>query len=211
MLVRIYLITNEVTGKYYVGQTSCGIEKRFRDHISSANTGCKRGCVYLQRAMQKYGIENFSTQELASADSSEQGDALETLWIILLDARNPDVGYNLSTGGNSTRGIKWNEKSKDELSKRMLGNTRGLGRVVTEEVRNKISNSLMGHEQKPNSGSFTKGLVPWNKGGTFSEETKRKMSESRKGRIPWNKGTKGIMIAWNKGLKKEIAHVNANS
>lgn len=35
----------------------------------------------------------------------------------------------------------------------------------------------------------------------FSQESRRRMSESKKGHTPWNKGTKGIMVAWNKGLK----------
>ena len=57
------------------------------------------------------------------------------------------------------------------------------------------------HKQK------LKGKTPWNKGGTFTEETKKKMSESalgRKhseetiqkfmGRTPWNKGKTGILV-----------------
>jgi len=34
----------------------------------------------------------------------------------------------------------------------------------------------------------------------FSEETKRKISESRKGKPSWNKGLKGVQVAWNKGM-----------
>jgi len=39
---------------------------------------------------------------------------------------------------------------------------------------------------------FKKGQTPWNKGkkGIYSEETRRKMSESRKGKPSWNKGGK---------------------
>ena len=42
---------------------------------------------------------------------------------------------------------------------------------------------------------FDKGYRPWNKGGSswnagksFSEESKKKMSEAHKGKVPWNKG-----------------------
>lgn len=62
------------------------------------------------------------------------------------------------------------------------------GFQITEETRQKL-----------------KGRTPWNKNGTFSDETKKKMSESalgRKhseetikkfiGRTPWNKGKKGL-------------------
>jgi group I intron endonuclease len=35
----------------------------------------------------------------------------------------------------------------------------------------------------------------------FSDESRQKMSNSRIGKEPWNKNTKGIMNAWNKGIK----------
>lgn len=36
---------------------------------------------------------------------------------------------------------------------------------------------------------------------TFTEEHRRKLSESHKGQIVWNKGKKGQQVAWNKGKK----------
>ena len=45
---------------------------------------------------------------------------------------------------------------------------------------------------KPNSTSYKKGHIPWSKGRKFSEEHKRKLSESTKGRKAWNKGKKRI-------------------
>ena len=56
--------------------------------------------------------------------------------------------------------------------------------MMTEEQKNKISKSLMGHEvsietrikisnklkgREPNSGSFKKGMTPWNKGKKISD------------------------------------------
>ena len=59
----------------------------------------------------------------------------------------------------------------------------------------KISNPVI------NSGNFKKGMIPYNKGMPCSEKTKKKISASKKGINPWNKGLKGVMIAWNKGIK----------
>ena len=69
------------------------------------------------------------------------------------------------------------------------------GFVISEETRQKLI-----------------GRTPWNKGGTFSEETKKKMSESALGRkhseetkekfrnrIVWNAGKTGVQIGANKG------------
>ena len=62
---------------------------------------------------------------------------------------------------------------------------------------------------RTNKGRFKKGSVPWIKGRTHSQETRKKLSESSKGHAPWNKGkkvglvTKGAfkkgMVPWNKG------------
>lgn len=41
---------------------------------------------------------------------------------------------------------------------------------------------------------FKKGMIPWNKGKTFSEETRKKMSEARIGKEPWNKGIEWIRM-----------------
>ncbi len=49
-------------------------------------------------------------------------------------------------------------------------------------------------------GQWKKGHMPWNKDkkGIFSEESKRKMSESKKGIIPWNKGKDCPQLKGNK-------------
>ena len=58
-------------------------------------------------------------------------------------------------------------------------------RIIPQEVRVKISNTLKGNKCAL--------------GHRLSEETKRIIGLKAKGRIPWNKGTKGIMKAWNAG------------
>lgn len=52
-----------------------------------------------------------------------------------------------------------------------------------------------------NSGNFKKGSIPHNKGIPCSQETKDKISVNRKGGTSWCKGLKGVMVAWNKGIK----------
>jgi len=49
-----------------------------------------------------------------------------------------------------------------------------------------------------------KGTVPWNKGkiGVYSEDTRKKISQSLKGNVPWNKGIKTGTPSWNSGMHK---------
>lgn len=155
-MITLYRIANNANGKSYIGQTSQTLRARFRNHIATAMT--HRGCRYLASAIRKYGELAFSVEVMAQSESSIQIDALEKLWIIALDTRNTNCGYNLSVGGeNGSRGTKWSAESRAKLSATMQGNKRCLGKVCSEATRRKISLSLMGHPQKPNSGSFKAG------------------------------------------------------
>jgi group I intron endonuclease len=54
----IYVITNDINGKQYVGQTSGSLEKRFKQHINDMNKRSEEKRP-LYSAMKKYGIEHF--------------------------------------------------------------------------------------------------------------------------------------------------------
>ena len=56
----IYIITNLITNKQYVGQTINTIQERFRAHISDAKN--KTDNMYIHKSMNKYGIENFKVE-----------------------------------------------------------------------------------------------------------------------------------------------------
>lgn len=53
----IYCIENLSTNKKYIGQ-SVNISERWKKHISELNNGLHHN-DYLQKAWNKYGIENF--------------------------------------------------------------------------------------------------------------------------------------------------------
>jgi group I intron endonuclease len=104
--VYVYLITNLVNGKYYVGQTVKDIVWRWTQHKSAARRMAERqaGCLLLNRAINKYGASAFVIEELARAQSPEQLNVLEQLWIAVLDSANYKVGYNRNFGGAGCRG-----------------------------------------------------------------------------------------------------------
>ena len=73
-------------------------------------------------------------------------------------------------------GFKHSLEWRRHISKKMMG------REIT--WKGKTSKSLMGHPGQIGSANYFYGkqLVPWNKGGRFSDVSKRKMSDSHKGK-----------------------------
>lgn len=116
----IYLITNTVNGKKYVGKTERTVEERWREHC--------RDCVraphlapLLYRAMHKHGIAAFR-----------------------IDILESNCNYNLTLGGT---GGKPNEatlmklrKPKSEAHKAkcsLAAKRRGIAHMLTPEARNR--------------------------------------------------------------------------
>ena len=165
--MQVYLISNLVNGKYYVGKT---VSRNLRRYIVTqkfwaATSEKGRKCwqnMPIIAALRKYGIENFSVDVLAYAADNEQLSLLERLWIVALDSRNPLVGYNISAGGEGIRvpmtedrkrkigiankgrkpkGYVRTEAHSKQLRDRMQGNRHGKGRgrghFVSEAEREK--------------------------------------------------------------------------
>ena len=65
----------------------------------------------------------------------------------------------------------------------------------------------------PNSTSFKKGFIPWNKGVPMDDETRAKVSAAKMGTTSWNKGismsdeTKAKVSAGKKGIPRDPALV----
>ena len=95
----IYKITNLIDQKIYIGLTTCTLKERWQNH---------KGCVksdprHLYRSMRKYGIENFKIEIVEETDSLEKLAQLEDYYINLYNSRDPNIGYNLSAGGQTNQ------------------------------------------------------------------------------------------------------------
>lgn len=140
----IYKIVNRVNGMIYIGQTRNSINTRFIHHKSSA----KRQKTYLYNAMNKYGVENFTIEQIDTASSIDELNEKEIYWIKKLNTKKPN-GYNMVDGGNSVSGLHHTEKTKQLLRIKSTGNHNALGKHnVSVEGRKNMS---LSHKGQPSS------------------------------------------------------------
>ena len=88
----IYLTTNLVNGKQYIGQ-----------HYGELNDSYYGSGVIITKAIQEYGKENF-TKEILAITTQEEIDELEKFYIAQFNAVESDNFYNLSEGGQQGNG-----------------------------------------------------------------------------------------------------------
>lgn len=99
----IYKITNTLNGKIYIGQTVKSLQKRFTQHKNNSNKPYFSQIV-LYKAFNKYGIENFTFEEVEQVDNSNL-DEREKYWIEYYDSYFN--GYNSTFGGRATQLYNW--------------------------------------------------------------------------------------------------------
>lgn len=123
----IYKITNNINGRVYIGQTIGTIEKRFNEHKRDAIKGCQYA---LHRAMRKYGIDNFSVEEIEQC-STEELDDREQYWISFYDSYYQ--GYNMTIGGSAFRKPPLSEEKKQQILDLYI-NTNDSIKDISKEV-----------------------------------------------------------------------------
>jgi len=107
---KIYKITNLINNKVYIGQTTRTIQQRFDEH-SKIN---RRYHNLIQRAIQKYGVENFKIEHIDSAITYKELNQKEKEWVIKENCIAP-FGYNLCLGGYN-KGVSDESKERMKLS-----------------------------------------------------------------------------------------------
>jgi group I intron endonuclease len=113
----IYLITNPINGKVYVGQ-ALDYKTRMTTHRNSG----KNPKQHLGYAIRKYGWENFTKEILIDEVPEEDLNNLEINYIAFYDSFNREKGYNRTKGGGGTSGYTFTKEEIQKRSKRMTKN-----------------------------------------------------------------------------------------
>ena len=185
----IYLITNLVNGKVYVGK-SVNPQDRWHYHKKIALGGKEKyseNFSAIHAAIAKYGIDNFSFEIIDEFDYEVEAYKAETKWILLLCSNLKKFGYNCNLGGEG--GIVPNEETRQKLI---------AAQNTPEKLKQKSDLMKKRHEENPGflsdvhkGNQYTKGMILSEdhknkisdklKGRVFSEETRQKMSDSQTG------------------------------
>ena len=99
----IYLISNDINDKVYIGKTVSTINERYKKHISEAFTELSNYTIH--KAMRKYGLEHFQVKKLEECNYEEASNK-EKYWIAYYDSYNN--GYNETLGGEGNLKYDYN-------------------------------------------------------------------------------------------------------
>lgn len=139
----IYITTNHINNKKYIGQRFYDENGRWKNYLGSG--------LHIKRAIKKYGKENFSKEILQECNSKEELDKAEIYWIDKYNAVESDNFYNIASGGQGGDiSIYLSEEQmkdvKDKLSKShkgLLSGDKNNHSVLTEEQVIEIIDKLL--------------------------------------------------------------------
>jgi len=198
----VYITTNLVNGKQYIG-----------DHCSdNLNDNYLGSGSYIQKAIKKYGKQNFKRKILESFHTNQEAFNAQEKYINEYNTLAPN-GYNISPkGGHQVK------QSVSEETKQKMKNSAKYRPIQSEETKIKRRKSLKGHivaqETREKSRKSNKGKKRSKETRenirksklNMSEETKYKISVNTKltmqrpevkQKLHTNKKNKPV---WNKGI-----------
>lgn len=138
----IYLWTNLINGKHYVGQTV-----NFYQRIQRYKKGLINS--YMKEDIDKYGMENFKVEILERIEDISNEDFLterEQHWMDYYQSYDLEKGYNIFDVAGNVCYLK----RSDTIKERFCGEGNGMyGKHHSDETKRKIAESKIGKTHAP--------------------------------------------------------------
>lgn len=133
---------------------------------------------HFENAIKKYGWNNIKHEILFKELTREEACLMEKLYIGLYNTTDRKYGYNLTYGGES--GVLFTEEVKQKISNSLKGENHPMyGKEFSEERKQRISEAKLGHTtSKEARAKMSKSHT----GKKVSFETKKRMSKSHIGK-----------------------------
>lgn len=194
----IYKITNNINGKIYIGKTCNTIEHRLKEHIRDSRKK-QLEIRPLYRAMNKYGAENFSIEEIEECPTEIVSDR-EQYWIAYY--RGYEEGYNATKGGDGK--VLYNHADIADAIKKQpdaaldiaahFGCSVDIVYAVAKEYGLKLQNRGAKNVNAP------KAIQQWSKDGEYIQDF-----ESVQKAAEWC-AENGACLTLNSGVRSHIAN-----
>ena len=129
----IYKHTNKINGKIYIGQTCQEPEKRWGNGLSTYSHN-----KHFYSSIKKYGWDNFKHEILLEKLTQEEANYWEDYYIKFYDSQNPDRGYNINNGGQTSPfQLLWQDKDfRNKMSKQQ-------SEIMKEKLKNPKERELL--------------------------------------------------------------------
>lgn len=169
----VYVHTNKINGKKYVGITSQNPKDRW---LGGHGYGHK---LKFGRAIEKYGWDGFEHEIVCEKIPEDEAKNMEQVLISNFSTQDDRYGYNMTSGGDGISGFKHTDESRRKMSISKSGsNHPNYHKHLSETTRTKIANQLVG-----NQNAF---------GVVRSATTRKRMSNSKK--KPVEMYTNGVFV-----------------
>lgn len=109
----IYKIKNKANNKLYIGQ-SVNIRTRKNSHLSSLKNNTHYN-THLQRAFNKYGVENFEFTVIEYCDQDMLYER-ENFWIGHYQTYDFELGYNATIPSVGDEKFRFSEETRKKMS-----------------------------------------------------------------------------------------------
>ena len=115
----VYITTNHVNGKQYIGQRKYDKQGKWKEYLGSG--------IILSRAIEKYGLENFSKEIIEECKTKKILNDREIYWINYYNAVESDNFYNIASGGDGGNTIAgYTDDQRNLLSTKLSDIRKGI-------------------------------------------------------------------------------------